>query len=444
MSAPVQAGPAFNASAYPNIQAAIDAAAAVATAQSPAEVLVPAGTHRTGPLTLASHLIVTLDQGAVVLFDDDSSLYEPVWTRWEGVECYAMRPLFYAAGASNITVRGQGILDGNGRRWWDRFRVNESSGQNEPIHADELRLAALNPDYRSRPGGGARPHTQYLRPPLVQFYQCSNVQLEGITLRNSPFWTLHTVYSQGLTIRGVTIENPGDAINTDAIDIDSCQDVLIEGCVLDVGDDGVTLKSGSGPDGVRVGIPTRNVTVRDCTIYASHGGIAIGSETAGGIENVLVDRCRFIGTQRGIRLKTRRTRGGTMKNLTLRNLQMDGVWCPIVIGMYFQPGIDPDHPDYSQVMSPQAQPVTDTTPRIEGVSIQNVTASNVRATAAFIVGLPEAPITDVSIQGFSYSLAAEETLLDTALTEPTGGLFHDEHRGIKVINASASFSENTH
>ena len=423
----------ISAQDYPSLQAAIDAIAA----NGGGELVVPSGEYRTGPITLCSNLTLTLLPGAHIVFDDDSMQYSPIWTRWEGIECWAMHPLVYAADAENITIRGAGIIDGNGKKWWDRFRQNEDSGQSEPIFPDELRLAELNPDYKSRPGGGARPQTQYLRPPLMQFWRCKNVNLEGFELRNSPFWTLHTVYTNNIRISGMTIFNPADAINTDAIDIDSCSDVLIENCKLDVGDDAVTLKSGSGPDGVRINLPTQNVTVRNCDIYASHGGLAIGSETAGGIKNVEIDNCRFIGTQRGVRIKTRRTRGGTIENITIRDLQMDKVWCPIVIGMYFQPGVDPDNPDYHWIMSPEVQPVTDTTPQIRNVLIENVAATNVRSTAAFIVGLPEMPIENVMIKNFNYSLAPESDLLDTQNTEPTGGLFHDADRGIKIVNAAA-------
>jgi polygalacturonase len=231
----------------------------------------------------------------------------------------------------------------------------------------------------------------------------------------------------------VTILNPADAINTDAIDLDSSENITIEDCLFDVGDDAITLKSGSGADGLRINRPTRNVTARRCRILASHGGIAIGSETAGGIENVSVSDCVFEGTQRAIRLKSRRGRGGTIKNITLRDLTMDGCWCPIVIGQYFAPGVLAHERDVT--LSEQPQPLSAMTPHIRDILIENVLATNVLSSAAFIVGLPEAPIDNVSIRNFSYALAPEERLLETWNTEPTEGHFHDDDRGIKVINA---------
>ncbi|WP_050747421.1 glycoside hydrolase family 28 protein [Sodalis glossinidius] len=159
---------------------------------------------------------------------------------------------------------------------------DRSRRPHDPREPYELALAERNPDYLSRPGGRARPQTQFLRPPLLQFWKCSQIRLEDITLQNSPFWTCHTVYSRDITLKGIKIINPADAINTDAIDLDSSENILIEECLFDVGDDAVTLKSGSGADGLRINMPTRGVSVSQCKILASHGGIAIGSETAGG------------------------------------------------------------------------------------------------------------------------------------------------------------------
>ena len=277
-----------------NIQQAIDAV----NATGGGEVVVPTGEHLTGPLKLCSNLTLTLEDGAHIKFDTDPNAYPPVWTRWEGIECWAMHPLVWGENVENVTIRGagqpwnsgsdteiradkRGIIDGQGEAWWEKFRqIEKVEDRHEPKFDYELRLAELNPDYKTRPGGGARPDTQFLRPPLMQFFKSQNITIQGFTLQNSPFWTFHTVYCEDVQILDMKILNPADAINTDAIDIDSSANVLIANSLLDIGDDAVTLKSGSGEQGLKIGIPTKNVTVRSCKIFASHGGIAIGSETA--------------------------------------------------------------------------------------------------------------------------------------------------------------------
>lgn len=420
----------INVAISDDIQTAIDQ---IATAKG-GKLILAAGEHLTGPIQLTSHLEMVFEEGASLKFIDDPMLYSPVWTRWEGVECYAMHPLVYADGAQDISISGPGVIDGTGASWWAKFRMIEAEDRTMPREAYELRLAKLNPDYETRTGGGGRPSTQFLRPPLVQFWQCQNIDLDGITLKNSPFWTLHMVYSKDIRISNMTFSNPADAINTDAMDIDSSENVTVTKCLLDVGDDGVTLKSGSGQDGIRVNRPTKNVKVKDCRILASHGGIAIGSETAAGISDVEVSNCSFEGTRRGIRLKSRRTRGGTIEKIKLHDLKMDACWCPISLEQYFAPGVLPD--EERTVLSQDPQPVDETTPHIRNIEIKNIEATNIRATAAFIVGLPEANIKDVTIENFNWSLADADQLLPTERAEETGGRFHDENRGIKTINVS--------
>ncbi len=398
------------------------------------ELVLSSGEHLTGPIELVSNLTITFQTGAVLKFKDDPMLYPPVWTRWEGIECYAMHPLLYADQKENIVIKGNGVIDGSGTEWWNKFRSIESEDRTLPKEKYEFALAKLNPDYKTRTGGGGRPSTQFLRPPLVQFWKCHNIILDGITLKDSPFWTLHMVYSDKISIQNMTFSNPANAINTDAMDIDSSQDVTVKHCLLDVGDDGVTLKSGSGKDGIRVNRPTKNVKVTDCKILASHGGIAIGSETAAGISDVEVTDCTFDGTRRGIRLKSRRTRGGTIENITLSNLKMDSCWCPISLEQYFAPGVLPE--EESTVLDEGLQPENETTPHIRNINIKNIKATNVRATAAFIVGLPEANIENINIENFNWSLAEEKNLLPTEKAEETGGRFHNSDRGIKTINVT--------
>lgn len=417
-----------NINNYPDLQTCLDQNNHIGQLT----VTIPAGMHETGPVNLRSNLVLHFEKGATLQFKDDPNLYEPVWTRWEGIECYAIHPLLYASEKHDITLEGPGVIDGSGQSWWQKFREIEENDRTWPKEPYEKRLAQLNPDYQTRTGGGGRPSTQFLRPPLVQFWKCENIKLAGVTLQNSPFWTLHLLYSQRIVVDHVKFRNPADAINTDAMDIDSSKDVTVTNCLLDVGDDGITLKSGSGPSAQAIGIATENVTVKDCRILASHGGIAIGSETAAGIKHVMVSGCSFEGTRRGIRLKSRRGRGGTIEDIHLQRLQMDRCWCPISLEMYFAPGVQPE--EEATVLSEDPQPITPQTPHIKDIEIEDIEATNVRATAAFIVGLPEAPIKNVTIKRFDWQLAPTDELLPTNRAEETGGRFHNDERGIKTIN----------
>lgn len=352
------------------------------------------GIWRTGPLELFSHSTLFLDEGAVVSFIPEPERYLPVFTRWEGVECYGMHPCVFAAGQDNITIAGKGVLDGNGQVWWDLLRKKKKTNQQTPETPEEKVLARLNEGYKDQPGGGGGRDTQFLRPPLVQFLQCSNLRLEGISLINSPFWTLHPVYCSRLTISGVRIKNPSDAPNTDGMDIDSCQDVLIENCHVAVGDDGIAIKSGAGEDGIRVGKPCRRVTVRGCTVEDGHGGIVIGSETAAGISDVLAEDCLFKGTDRGIRIKTRRGRGGDIHNLEFRRLVMENNLCPLVINMFYRCGANLADGYFYQGFLP----VDPATPSIRNIHISDIHAKGCRASAGFIAGLPESPVENISVQ----------------------------------------------
>ncbi|MDR3333289.1 MAG: glycoside hydrolase family 28 protein [Treponema sp.] len=357
------------------------------------------GTWRTGPLELFSHSTLVLDEGAVVSFIPEVERYGPVYTRWEGVCCYGLHPLVFSSGQEHITITGTGCLDGSGALWWELLRDKRRSGQSVPQTPGEQELARLNVGFEQQPGGGGGRGIQFLRPPLVQFYQCTEVRIEGISLVNAPFWTLHPVFCESLSIRGLTITNPHDAPNTDGIDIDSCRNVLIEDCHIGVGDDGIALKSGSGEDGIRVNKPTCNVRVRNCTVEDGHGGIVIGSETAGGVFDVIAEDCTFKGTDRGIRIKTRRGRGGQIRDLSFRRLTMENNLCPLSINMFYRCGADVS----SGLFSLDPLPVNRTTPSIKQVTVSDIRALGCRASAGFIAGLPESPIEQLSIKRSAFS-----------------------------------------
>ena len=389
---------------------------------------IEAGTYLTGPLHIkAKGLVIELDKGAVIQFIADENLYKPVYSRWEGVNCYCMHPCLLIEDSDGLVVRGEGTIDGNGQWWWDTAAKKRNS-QKGPVSAMENELARLNPGYERQSGGGGGRQSQFLRPPLLQILNSNTVKLEGLTLQNSPFWTLHPLYSTNLVFMGLKVLNPKDAPNTDGIDVDSCRFVTIKQCLVDVGDDGIALKSGSGPDGVATNKPTTDILIEGCTVKSAHGGAVIGSETAAGIRDVRVNDCFFDGTDRGIRIKTRRGRGGAISNLHFSSVRMRRNLCPLTLNMYYRCG-SLDAEDFSL----EKKEITSTTPSIGQVVIENCTSEDSTSSAAFIVGLPESPIKDLVIRNCTFTVAkagltpVEESEMYEGLPEPQG-------RGIRLRN----------
>ncbi|MDT4762421.1 glycoside hydrolase family 28 protein [Sphaerochaeta sp. PS] len=391
-------------------------------------LVVDEGVWLTGPLTLkGSNLTLRLEAGARILFSNDERHYEPVLSRWEGVNCYCMQPCLSVVDSQYIRITGTGTLDGNGQSWWDASRYKREF-QTSPVTEMEKRLASLNPGYEDQSGGGGGRQSQFLRPPLLQIRNSASVIVEDITITNSPFWTVHPLYSKDLAFRNLKIYNPKDAPNTDGIDVDSCQKVFITGCLIDVGDDGIALKSGSGPDGIKTNIPTNDILITHCTVKNAHGGAVVGSETAAGIFDVKVSDCLFDGTDRGVRIKTRRGRGGALRNLVFSNIRMEDNLCPLTLNMYYRCGSNDD-----ENFSLEKLPILSTTPSIADVVIRDCVATGCRASAAFIVGLPEEPIRNLSIENCSFSLA-EKDLVPVSESEMYQGLPEPDGRGLRLRN----------
>jgi len=402
---------------------------AFAALQSGDTLVVTEGIWKTKPLTLQdkNNITLRLEKGSRILFSSDENQYEPVFSRWEGINCYCMQSCLSIENSSHIRITGEGILDGQGKAWWVASSYKREF-QKGPVSPLEKRLALLNPGFESQSGGGGGRQSQYLRPPLLQILHSDHVSVEGITLTNSPFWTLHPLFSTNLLFKDLAIINPKDAPNTDGIDVDSCQAVHITGCLIDVGDDALVLKSGSGEDGIKTNIPTNDVLIDHCTVHNAHGGAVIGSETAGGISNIHVSDCLFDGTDRGIRIKTRRGRGGKITNLLFSDIRMQDNLCPLTLNMYYRCGSDTDE-DFSlmkQIVSP-------TTPSISDITIRNCTATGSRSSAGFIVGLPEKPITGLHIENCSFGVATTD-LEPIEASEMTQGLPEVSERGIRLRN----------
>lgn len=402
------------------------------------KLIVKEGKWLTGPLDLYSDTELHLEKGAVISFISDAMLYEPVYTRWEGVNCYAMHSCIRAYNQRNVSITGDGVIDGNGKYWWELRNAKRISGQKSPVEPYELRLAELNPGYENQPGGGGGRENQFLRPCLVEFSECTDVSIEGVKFINSPFWTIHPLYSNWVSFRNITIENPSDAPNTDGIDIDSCTNVAVVGCNVSVGDDGICLKSGAGADGIKKAKPTEHVLVKNCIVKNAHGGIVIGSETAAGIRHVLAENSSFPGTDRGIRVKSRRGRGGDIFDIKLCNLNMENNLCPIAINMYYKCGITDKT---SPLFSLEKQPVTDETPRIHDLEITGIKAKKCRASAGLIVGLPESPIDNLVIKNCEFS-TDESSDVSPMESDMFYGLPEVKVKSFRIRNAPGASFEN--
>ena len=332
-------------------------------------VVVPAGRWLTGPVHLKSNIDLHLEEGAVLVFSDDFEDYlPPVLVRAAGIELYNYSPLVYARDCENIAITGPGLLDGNAEAWWpwkseETRRGFEMGAEGVPV---EKRVFGTPEDA--------------IRPSFLQLFECKNVLLEGFTIGSGPNWTIHPVYCENLIVREVTVDTDGP--NNDGLDPDSCKNVLIEDCVFSTGDDCVVLKSGYNQDGRRVGRPTENVVMRNCSSKRGHGGLVIGSEMSGSVRNVYMHDCDFEGTDRVLRIKSRPGRGGVVEN----------VWVDRVTARDLQREVVILNLDYSADKNPVKERFM---PYFRNIHVQNLAASGAPV-AIRIVGLPDSVIENVS------------------------------------------------
>ena len=276
-------------------------------------VTVPEGNWTTGAISLKSNINLHFALGANVSFSTAPEDYLPVvYTMYEGIRCYNYSPLIYGRGLSNVAVTGEGILDGGGQQWW-KWAKNLTARDilyNGGLPLEERVFGT--PEYG-------------LRPMFLQILDSRDVLIEGITFKNSPCWTVHPVFCEDVTVRGVTIENPTVSPNTDGVNIESCNRALVEDCtVVTTGDDMFCLKAGRNEDAWEVGIPCENVVIRNCRSLGPSisGGIVIGSEMSSSVRNILAEDCDFADNANCLRIKAKDGRGGVVENVDYRNLHL--------------------------------------------------------------------------------------------------------------------------
>jgi len=301
--------------------AAIARAIQACVGQGGGRIVVPAGEFLTGAIELKSNVELHLEKGATLKFSTDPKAYLPaVFTRFEGIECYNYSSLIHAFGEQNVAVTGEGTLDGQADESnWLGWKGKKGGTQNQNVA--RKRLDEMNNDdvpvEQRRFGEG-----DYMRPNFIQFNRCRNILVEGVRIRRSPMWEIHPLLCTNVTVRGVDILSHG--ANNDGCDPESCRDVLIENCIFDTGDDCIAIKSGRNNDGRRVGIPSVNLVIRDCTMRDGHAGTAIGSEISGSCSNVFVENCEMSSPNLvcALRLKSNAMRGGVLQNIFMRNVNV--------------------------------------------------------------------------------------------------------------------------
>jgi polygalacturonase len=363
-------------------------------------IYVPPGRYRSGPIELFSNMTLNLDAGAIIEFPVAPLPF--VKTRYLGIETLAPQPLIGAYDAENVAVTGRGVLTTADYESWRKAYPaayeeylkarhgvvstggDESGSANGPhwdhlLRALELKQPVSEADYRA-----AAPE---LRPSFLCFQNAQNVLVEGVRIVGAPMFVVHLLYTVNATVRNVMIETyPGPHSN--GIVADSSRFVRISDCYIDTGDDGIVLKSGKDGDGRRVNRPTENVAISNCTVRHAHGAVVIGSETAGSIRNIVASNITAIDTETGIRLKSRRGRGGTVEDIRFDNWTMENVGEGIVVTSSYVMGGE---------SAAREEPVSERTPVFRNIAISHVTIRGAKKKVVDIDGLPEMPITGLRL-----------------------------------------------
>ena len=351
-------------------------------------VLVPEGVYKISSIFLKDNLTLELAKGAVLSAFTDREKF-PVLPgeiesydetaqynlgSWEGNPLDMFSAIVCGINVENVVITGEGTIDGctNFENWWKNCKVRDTAW----------------------------------RPRLFFINHCKNVMMHGITVQNSPSWTIHPYFSEHLKFIDVKIKNPANSHNTDGLDPESCTDVLVLGTYISVGDDCIAIKSGKIYMAEKYQVPTSNMIVRQCCMRDGHGAVTVGSEIAAGVKDVHITDCIFMNTDRGLRVKTRRGRGkyAIIDGLVFRDVVMDGVLAPFVINMFYF--CDPDgRSDY--VQTHEALPVDEMTPTLGTLEMENITATDAQYAGCWFSGLPEHPIEGVKMHNVKISFAPD-------------------------------------
>jgi len=410
------------------------------------QLVVPPGMWLTGPIKLRSNINLHLERGALIQFSRDCKLYPLTVIDLKGEkEVDSISPIS-GQNLVNVAITGEGILDGGGDAWRPLKKTKLADGDwkalaksggvlnkkgdtwwpSSEAMAGEKTVEALRTN-GSISVESYEPYHQFLRPKMLRLIGCKKVLLEGVTFQNPPNWTMNPVLCEDVSILDVMVHNLPTAQNSDALDLESCRRAVIRGCIFDTGDDGICIKSGKDAAGRRIGVPTEDVLVEDCTVYHAHGGFTIGSEMSGGVRNVRVNNCTFIGTDVGLRFKSTRGRGGVVEKIYISNVRMSDIPGDAINFNLYYANKSPleetnktagatetnkvaeasdaadnnaDTTDVAETILTNLPPVTEETPQFRDIHIENLICRGARS-AIVLQGLPEMPLRDITLKNVS-------------------------------------------
>ncbi|MGC4075216.1 MAG: glycoside hydrolase family 28 protein [Nibricoccus sp.] len=373
------------ADARPAIQAAIEACHQAGGGR----VLVPAGSYFIdGPIHLRSNVDLHLAKNAVLVFGANAEKYLPlVLTRWEATLCYNYSPLIYARDATNVALTGEGLINGNAKAEFATWRAKQTKAQ-----AELRRMGAEGVPVEDRRFGTGH----WLRPGTIQFFECRNVLVEGVTIIDAPFWVVHPVFCKSVTVRGVTVDSHN--ANNDGCDPDSSVDVLIEDCHFRTGDDAIAIKSGRDQDGWKTARPTENVVIKNLRTFSDRSALCIGSEMSGDVRNVYMVNTTVEQARSAFYFKANLDRGGVVENVWVRDLR----------ALRTTEGVVRFETSYQGYRGGNFPPV------FRHFHIENVTCSAADAYAIYIEGVTAAPVHDVTLKNITVTKATAPTWLRLA------------------------------
>lgn len=426
-------------------------------------LVVPAGVWFTGPIVFKSNINIHLEDRAIILFSPDRDLYPLIETSFEGLDTRRCQSPISGKNVENIAITGNGAIDGNGHHWrpLKKQKVNESYWKKatsnggafkrsdywmptaQYLHGDTI--SDMNVPRHLKTDEEWATVRDFLRPVMVSFRECKNVYLQGVIFQNSPAWNLHPLLCENVILDGIQVRNPSYAQNGDGLDLESCKNAIIVNSTFDVGDDGICIKSGKDEDGRKRNRPCENVIVDNCTVFKGHGGFVVGSEMSSGVRNISVSNCQFLGTDVGLRFKSRRGRGGVVENIYISNISMFDIPTePLLFDLYYggKSAVETlEDGEGEESIQQEALPVVDeTTPTFRNIYVKNVTCSNARR-AMYFNGLPEHHIDNINIENVvvhaqigAELIASENITLKNVQVYPENGpaLYLSNVKNVKV------------